>query len=380
MKITIITSDTTLENLHRANILYKLLEKNFEIEVISVSSRKDEVELYKEKFVNYKRINFDFGKIVNELTENITGDIVYALKARPSSFGMAMSLKRGLGKKHNKKIPVILDIDAKEVYNCFPYSQNMLKNFVFSIPLFNSPNSFIYTWLLEKRIKFSDNITISSPALQKIYGGTFIPSACDTDFFNGHIYKRDEIREKMGWTDSKVIIFTGSVNRDTDTDTLLKAVKSIDRNNIKLIFASKKSSFLKKLASNHPFISVYDYQPQLNIAKLLSASDIAVLPLKNNITAQNKIPVKLFEYMSSELPVIASDTPDLTNILSNCGFIYSAGKPDSLKENIEKIIDNPDLGKESAKKAREKCTEKYSFNVISKKLTEFIHREMNKLN
>lgn len=370
MKISILMPDASEEIFARANTLYKLLKDNFELEVIAVSSKRAKVFNYKDYFENYKKIDFDLGTIVNDLKKNISGDILYALKAKPTSFGFAMSLKS------IKKIPVILDIDSREIYNTFPYSDNIAKNILFSIPLFNDTNSFIYTWILEKRIKHADQITVASPALQKIYGGTFIPSACDTDFFNPELYKREEIRKAMGWEDYKIILFAGNITRNTDIEFLVKAVKETNSHKIKIVIIGNNQ---KKFKEDN-IIEAKGSQPIENVAKLLTACDLVVIPQKNIPSSIGEIPVKLYEAMASEKVVIAPDTHDFSDILENCGFVYKIGDINSLKEQITKVLSSEELSISLGKKAREKCIDKYSKKVIEKKLKEFFSKFESKIN
>jgi glycosyltransferase involved in cell wall biosynthesis len=368
MKITLLTPDASRGILPRTRLLYKLLEKDFELEVISIVKKRDKTEHFKEEFPNFKKVNFNLGTIIEDLNKTITGDLIYALKAKPSSFGMAMSLKS------KKNLPVIIDIDAREIYNCYPKSENMLKNFIFSVPMFNNPNSFTYTWLLEKRIKFADNITVASAALQKIFGGTLIPGACDPDFFNPENYKRDEIRQFMGWEKAKVILIAGNVEPGTGLEDLSEAIRRLGRPEIKLVVAGEKKPYLEKLARNNPFIALEGFQPQLNVAKLLCASDLVVLPQRNTPEERGRVPLRLFEAMAAAKPVIATDVSDFPEILAGCGLISKENDPDSLKANIAKVLDDPETARELAEKARQKCIDKYSYEKVSRKLSEFLKK------
>jgi glycosyltransferase involved in cell wall biosynthesis len=368
MKITILVPSASREILPRVSTLYKLLEKNFDIEVIAIVKKKENTEHFKAEFSDFKKVVFDLGTIINDLIKTISGDIIYAMKAKPSSFGMAMSLKT------KKKLPVVLDIDAREIYNCFPYSDNFPKNFFFSLLQFNNPNSFIYTWMLEKRIKTADNITVASSTLQKIFGGTLVYSGCDTEFFNSEIYKRAEIRKQMQWDKFKIIFLTLNIQAEEGLEDLIEALKIIGKSEIKLVIAGEKTPYLEKISRKEPFVSLIGYQPHLNIAKLLSAADLVVLPLRNIPANQGRVPLSLFEAMSAGKPVIATNISDFPVILEGCGLVFPEKDIKALKENIEKILDEPGLAEKLAKQAREKCIEKYSRQIFSKKLVEFLKK------
>ena len=361
MKLTLLSPSSSLYFLPRVKILHQLLEKHFDIEVISIVGKGEKDDFFREEFSNYKSIKFNVNTVLKELIKQVKGDIVYAVQAKASSFGLARNLK------HYKKIPLVLDISSREIYSSFPHSKNLWINFIFSLPYFTNPNSFVYTWMLEKKIKTANLITTSSKQLQDIYGGELIPHACDTNFFDPKLYNRDEIRKYMNWSDSKVIIFAGNAKANTGLEQLLKALKSIKDEKIVLAIVGKITPFYKKLAKMDLRVSLYEFQSRLNIAKLLTASDLAVIPQRNLRMTEGKVPVKLFEAMSIALPIISTNVSDIPNILDGCGLISPVDDIKSLKENIEKILKDKDLAKDLGNKAREKCIKNYSLDVVSRK-------------
>ncbi|MBC7474516.1 MAG: glycosyltransferase, partial [Candidatus Sericytochromatia bacterium] len=261
-------------------------------------------------------------------------------------------------------------------YNTFPYSNNTLKSMFLSLPFFNNTNSFIYTWILEKRIKMADEITVSSSTLQRSYGGTFISSSSNEDLFDSDLYKRDEIRETMGWEDYIVILFAGKVNRDTDINLLINAVKEIDQPKLKLAIVGDNK--IKNIDNQDKFY-LNTFQPSQNIAKLLSACDLVVIPQNDTHSTFGKIPIKLYEAMSSSKIIIAPDTDDFSDILSDCGFTYKSGNLVSLKEAIVEATNDLELSNNLGTKAREKYLEKYSKKIMSQKLKSFFDKFEKKI-
>lgn len=360
MKISFIIPDLSDETFHRTKILYRMLKDNFEVEIIAVDTKNSKNKLFSETFENFKKIKYDLGTIIKDLKKNITGDIIYAIKAKPTSFGFAMSLK------NIKKIPVVLDISADETYNCFPYTNNTIKGVLSSLLLFKDTNSYTYTKILEKRIKRADEITVSSSLLQKKYGGTLITSSPDEKIFNPDLYKIDQIRESMGWTNKKVILFAGKYNRDTDFELLLDTIEKIDRTDLLLCIIGDN----KKIKESNK-IKYTSYQPEENIAKLLSASDIVIVPQKDTLSSFGKNPVKAYEAILSNKTLILPNIYDFKDIFPQALFYHSSDK-DSLSQVIIKAINEKS-------NYRDEFLEKYSFDKMSKKLTEFFKAKFDKL-
>jgi glycosyltransferase involved in cell wall biosynthesis len=363
-KISLLIPDLSQETYNRTKSLYEMLKNNYELEVISIN-KESKNKLFKDNFQDYKQIKYDLGTIINDLKKNVTGEIIYAIKSKPTSFGFAMSLK------NIKKIPVVLDISAKETYNCFPYTDSTLKGILSSFYLVNDTNSYVYTKILEKRIKLVDEITVSSISLQKIYGGTLINTSSNENLFNPSLYKKNEIKETMGWTNKKIIFFGGTINRDTDIDLLINSIESINRDDLILVIVGDNKKYKESEKVNY-----IGYQPPENIAKLLSVSDIVVIPQKNTHSSFGKIPIKFYDAMSSGIPIICPDIYDFSNNLNQYCYLYENGSKDSLVNNILKVLDNY----QDVKSNREIYIEKFGFEKMSKKICDFFSKFESKTN
>lgn len=85
-------------------------------------------------------------------------------------------------------------------------------------------------------------------------------------------------------------------------------------------------------------VAVYPHQSRSLMPRWLKAADILILPNKSRekISSHFTSPLKLFEYMASGAPIIASDLPSLREVLNerNCLFF----KPDDAKDLVAKII------------------------------------------
>jgi glycosyltransferase involved in cell wall biosynthesis len=81
-------------------------------------------------------------------------------------------------------------------------------------------------------------------------------------------------------------------------------------------------------------------------------------------------PVKLFEYMSASLPVIASDFPLWREIVkgAGAGLLVDPQSTDAISDAMVWLIDNPEQAKEMGKNGKRAVEEKYNWNIESKKL------------
>ncbi|GIW22082.1 MAG: hypothetical protein KatS3mg068_1089 [Candidatus Sericytochromatia bacterium] len=340
MKITIIASFPDLEVFSRLKWLYSLLNKKLELQLIAITFNNKFDFLLKNIFENICIIKYNINNIITNIKNIVNGDIIYVLKARTSSFGISINLKRILNKN------IILDISDIEKFNCFPYSNNHIKSLFFSFPFLNNPDSYLYTYLTEKRVKFSDGITVSNSFLQKIYGGTLINDSCDINLFNKDKYKINEIRQSLKW-DKKVIIFNGHIKNYLDINIFEYLLKK----DLIVVFIGFIEEKIKRLFSRYKNIIIYDYQNDLNIAKMLSSADYLVLFRKNLPNSDFKIPIKIYEAMACNLTVITNETNNYKELFKgNILYANSYNEVFNIIDNNIKIENSRNFFKDSFSK------------------------------
>ncbi len=106
-----------------------------------------------------------------------------------------------------------------------------------------------------------------------------------------------------------------------------------------------------------------------------STAGLVVLhPIKNYL---DSLPVKMFEYMSAGIPVIASNFPLWREIVegAECGICVDPLDTEEIAGAIKWIIEHPDEAKRMGKNGRRAVEEKYNWRMEEKKLLD-LYEEM----
>ena len=108
--------------------------------------------------------------------------------------------------------------------------------------------------------------------------------------------------------------------------------------------------------------------------QLLQNVNLGIFP-----SLKEGLPLALLEKMSMSLPVIVSDIPELTSIISDekNGFIFKSGDSSDLAEKIRKLYKNPALALNVGKKARASVVSHYNFSDSLKKLEAVYSKLLN---
>lgn len=110
-----------------------------------------------------------------------------------------------------------------------------------------------------------------------------------------------------------------------------------------------------------------------DIRKLLNSSIaglVALHPTKNYL---DSLPVKMFEYMSAGIPVIASNFPLWQSIIEDnqCGICVDPLNPDSIASAINWLIQHPIEAEEMGNNGRKAVENIYNWDIEKEKLFNF---------
>lgn len=94
-------------------------------------------------------------------------------------------------------------------------------------------------------------------------------------------------------------------------------------------------------------------------------------PVPNYVDSQ---PIKLFEYMSAGLPVIASDFPLWREMAGDCSLFVNPLDPGSIADAMTWILDHPEEAERMGQKGRELVEQRFNWTKEGEKLVQLYGR------
>jgi len=166
------------------------------------------------------------------------------------------------------------------------------------------------------------------------------PDAVDLAEFSLLISKEEARKFLALPTNKKIILYTGSFFTHSwkGVDILLESALSLS-DEYSFVFVGGNEKEIEQVKKEFGGSNLIFVGQKLHkqIPCYLKAADVLILPNKKGSDHSEKFtsPLKLFEYMASQRPIIASDLPSIREVLNekNCLFF----KPDDAKDLAEKI-------------------------------------------
>lgn len=106
------------------------------------------------------------------------------------------------------------------------------------------------------------------------------------------------------------------------------------------------------------------------VSEILSRSRIGLVTLHPTQSYLDSFPIKLFEYMSAGLPVIASDFPIWRDIIeqAQCGLLVNPLDPNEIAQAIYWLLTHSDEAEAMGKRGREATLNRYNWESEGQKL------------
>ena len=182
----------------------------------------------------------------------------------------------------------------------------------------------------------------------------------------------EELNENINWSARKnEICYIGGISRQRGIVEVVKALELTDT--VLHLAGNFETEDLKKEVEVLPGwkkVKYYGFVGRDKIKEILTTVKAGLVVLHPYESYKYSLPIKLFEYMSGGVPVIASDFPLWREIVeeTETGVLVNPLLPESIAEGINKVLANDDKAKKMGENGIRAVSEKYNWKEEEKKL------------
>lgn len=184
----------------------------------------------------------------------------------------------------------------------------------------------------------------------------------------------DELNTVSNWKKKQdYICYIGGIEVARGIKEMVLAFEFNETNvQLKLAGIFSQNSVRNEVKSYTGWQSVNElgYLDRSGVKEVLNKSIAGLVVLHPIINYIDALPVKMFEYMSAGIPVIASNFPLWIDIIeeNNCGLCVNPLEPKSIAKAIDYLVNNPEKAQSMGKKGRELVLKKYNWRIEEQKL------------
>lgn len=206
----------------------------------------------------------------------------------------------------------------------------------------------LWVWIVSK---FTRAIVVVSEGLRDFYLEKGVPPGKVTVIRNGidlssfdAAESKESSRERLNIPDNlPIVMYVGALDGWKGTDTLLASTEFF-KDKARLVVIGGSNEQITKLQSRYPDVLFLGFRPQKELADNLAAADVVVLPNtgKSEIATRFTSPLKLFAYMASGKPIIATDLPAARELIDEeSAYLVKPDDPKALAHSIVEALNNP---------------------------------------
>ena len=318
-----------------------------------------------------------FFKSARQVLQALDGDVIYAQKLKPASFGLAL-LKKWFGQK-----PVLLDIDDWEMswhggddyrYRGSPYQ--LLRDVFGKNGGLREPHHPLYLSWIERWVSHASAVTVNTESLRQRFGGVAIPSGKDMTAFDPSQYDPEQSRADYGLRDYRVLMFPGAPRPYKGVEDVLEAMKLLGWPDLRLVIVggSPYDRYDQELQQKwgESYLIQLPKQPPKLMPKIVAAAHVVVVPQRDTAATRAQFPLKLTDGMAMAKPILTTTVGDIPKILGQTGYIVEPQSPRSLAAALESIFADYGAAQRLGQQARQRCLENYSLAAIARHLAPMV--------
>ena len=181
---------------------------------------------------------------------------------------------------------------------------------------------------------------------------------------------KNEARKKLGFSlDKNICLYTGTVSKLKGVDYVFEVARILPEILFILVGQISSEFVYANLPSN---VRMLGRKEQKELPMILQVADVLLLPHPKSEYSQS--PMKLFEYMASGRPIVASKLPSILEVLNDRNAVLvEAESATALASGIKKLFNDECFSKLISEIAQDDV-KRYTWEIRGDKIAGFIKK------
>jgi glycosyltransferase involved in cell wall biosynthesis len=191
----------------------------------------------------------------------------------------------------------------------------------------------------------------------------------------------NELKTKLGLSGKFIVFYSGYLVSTRGIIETVEAMKIVTEKHSDVVLfllgagplaTTLKSSIKKENIQN--IVIVHDAVGYEQVPKFISICDVGISPTPDYPYWRFQSPLSIFEYLSMEKPVLATDLPLHRRIFGNqeCGIYMSSANPEIIAKAIEFAVNNKNKLRDWGKTGRILILRNYTWEKLAENFESFI--------
>jgi glycosyltransferase involved in cell wall biosynthesis len=323
-----------------------------------------------------------YATLLRRLVRTIDADVIYAIKPRATSITPALMAARRRRRK------VVVDVDdwefalrvepdrrfagtraARASRHPVRTVRALARRARLTLRGIVDPESRYYARYYERLLARADAVTVSTRVLQGRFGGAYLPSCRDTEWFDPARFDPDAERARLGLGGRTVLMFPGTARWHKGLEDALEAMDRLDREDVRLVVVGGRAvgdAVAGELAARWPrWLVRLGRFADAEMPRVVAAAHVVVVPQRDEPIARAQLPIKLTDAMAMAKPIVTTRVGDIPEVVGEAAWVVDPSSPAAIAAALAEILADPAAAARRGARARERCVTHYSLETVA---------------
>jgi glycosyltransferase involved in cell wall biosynthesis len=205
-------------------------------------------------------------------------------------------------------------------------------------------------------------------------------SAVDENLPMPHPDEVEQTRQELNLGKGPVLLYTGTLESYQGIDRLIRSIPAVHKilPDVSYVMVGGQPAQIERLYAQAKELGIHDvirfvgHRPLIEMPKYMALADVLVSPRSKGTNT----PLKLYTYLHSGKPILATNIFSQTQVLSSEIALLVPPTAEGLAQGTIDLLLNPQLAEKLGKNGQRFAEEHYSWNVFLKKST-YVQAEFN---
>jgi glycosyltransferase involved in cell wall biosynthesis len=199
---------------------------------------------------------------------------------------------------------------------------------------------------------------------------SIIPNGVDTKLFDPNGLDPAKVRSDLHLNKERLCVYSGRLDGWAGMNILCRLCEDarLKKLNVRFLFVGSGDS-RNITEDNVLYVGELPYE---EIPSILAVADVVLVPFPNNEISSAASPLKLFEGMSMQKPVIASRVAGIQEVILDRenGFLADPDSPEEWIQKLETLLNSEKLRARIGENARRTVEDKFDWGTLAKQYEE----------
>ena len=202
-----------------------------------------------------------------------------------------------------------------------------------------------------------------------------IPDGVDTDLFNPTNISGVDIRLKFGVNNKqKLCVYAGRIEECAGAEIILNTARLLkDEEGIKFMVVGEGDTQIVSQLSKCKNVILTGPISKEAVPQYLASADVVLVPFPSNIASHSISPLKLFEALAMEKPVVASAVSGIKEVVcQTSNVVLASADPTHWASAIMELVKNSDKMARQRGNSRKIMCGKYDWNHLAEEFSKIM--------